>query len=295
MKPRTLFILGAILFVLNFAFSLFMNTLGCGMASSGNGCDPLKNMFGIIWDSPQYAPVFMALLVISTAMMSRALFSMEPHGGADKDEDTAAGDQPAPHRSPRRTAAMALAAFAVVAAIWGFWPQRGPSSIRVVLDSHTLSPSMKRLTIRNRVAGSSIRSIQTDGAHYAHRLTDRVDFEVLWYDILEKRAWRASFPVWARELTAASGDRRDASMRIAVGPGPDVTIRNSSGWQAPVLRQICATPFPVSDPHVQDWIARVIPNDYTQYYLKEYIESRERYLAKGNIDTPHCPAAGEDQ
>ena len=197
---------------------------------------------------------------------------------------------------------------------WLFWLDR-PYTLNLNFRSDSSTPSIKQIQVnghtgmRATVTGRS----ETGAAGYAHRFTDRMDFSVLWYDLIEERAWQADFSVYGRELSTYGNKRDHARLRIVVGPGADVTVATSNRealrlagigrgddllgpdqrvlpqYRDPViLRELCATPFPVDDEEIQFMIHRATTEQSN--HIRRAFEAVERTFGDQDVPTPRCNA-----
>ncbi len=195
---------------------------------------------------------------------------------------------------------------------WLLWLDR-PGTLSLGFHSDSSTPSIKQMQVngytglRASVTGRS----ETGGAGYAHRFTDRIGFRVLWYDLIEERAWQADFSVYGRELSTFGEKRDHAVLHILVGPGADVLVstynkeamrliglRRDNEMIGPdqrtlpqyqhdvILRELCATPFPVDDEEIQFMIHRATTEHFSQ--IQNAFAGRERRIERTGLPEKRC-------
>ena len=195
---------------------------------------------------------------------------------------------------------------------WLLWLDR-PRTLSIDFKSDSSTPSIKQMQVnghtglRASVTGRS----ETGGAGYAHRFTDRIDFRVLWYDLIEERAWQADFSVYGRELSTFGEKRHHAVLHILVGPGADVLVstfnreamrliglrrdnemigpdqRTLPQYQSDViLRELCATPFPVDDEEIQFMIHRATTEQSN--HIRRAFDDRRLSIERRGLPEKRC-------
>ena len=212
----------------------------------------------------------------------------------------------------KRNITLTLVLSGFIMGAWLLWLDR-PRTLSLGFHSDSSTPSIKQLQVnghtglRASVTGRS----ETGGAGYAHRFTDRIDFSVLWYDLIEERAWQANFSVYGRQLSTFGEKRDHAMLRITVGPGADVTVTTSNResmrlggigrgddllgpdqrvlpqYRDPViLRELCATPFPVDDEEIQFMIHRATTEQLG--HIKDAFMGRKITIERTGLPEKRC-------
>ena len=212
----------------------------------------------------------------------------------------------------KRNITLTLVLSGFIMGAWLLWLDR-PRTLSLGFHSDSSTPSIKQMQVngytglRASVTGRS----ETGGAGYAHHFTDRIDFRVLWYDLIEERAWQADFSVYGRELSTFGEKRDHATLRIVVGPGADVHVETSNkeamrliGLRRQneligpdqktlpqfqievVLRELCATPFPVDDEEIQFMIHRATTEQPT--HIKDAFMGRKITIERTGLPEKRC-------
>lgn len=186
--------------------------------------------------------------------------------------------------------------------VWWMKPAR-PNILGLSIYSHPSVPTVKQLKLGERsvVSRSTRGRNETGGATYSSRRGDALDFELAWYDILNKQAYALSFSIPAAELSTFGDANDHASIRIEVGPGADVIVTTPNPEElrqigltktidlaaphkpALTLRELCAQNLTPDNAVTIDLAAAV-----EDWSLNAAMKKRDQYLQKQNEPKPRC-------
>lgn len=224
-----------------------------------------------------------------------------------------------PTEHPKRRSKWVWGMVALVAGgvmIWGLWPSR-PTALSTSIHSHVSTPAALYLSLNGReiVNGSIGGRNEGGGATYGSRWGDALNWDMVWYDILEERSYKLEFTISAAELSTFGEEGKHAMIDIIAGPGADITVTTTdsevarliglrqtndiSALQKPriVLRELCAEPLAADDPftlRMKDFIASFKQVSNSEgFHLQSKLEGRERYFQNNKIPVPRCPDVGE--
>ncbi|MDO5642719.1 MAG: hypothetical protein Q4G26_10100 [Paracoccus sp. (in: a-proteobacteria)] len=183
--------------------------------------------------------------------------------------------------------------------------QSRPTSLGLSLSAHPLAPSAKKLWINGSVEISETfgdRS-QGGGIPYKNSFNDRLEFEVVWHDIISGQAYRADFALSASEMPTFGGKGKHTVLNVKLGPGADFTVTTSSrelllylglkqddkitaAMRAPViLLEGCGTPITLTDERLVSMVAGMSEADGV-YSMA--MEDRESAISAGITVTSRC-------
>lgn len=187
-----------------------------------------------------------------------------------------------------------------------------PTTLSLTYGSHVAVPAVNRMILNGReIVSRSLKGRNESGPiEYLDGQGDALNFEVAWYDILNRQAYAAKFTVPASELTTLESLPYMATIDIINGPGADITVttmnkeiakligkdadrRLPSLDEAPdiVLREICAEALPPADSVAMELAnAAVDPNEQEQ--LGYNLRSRDSYLSQHQMPVSRCAEKG---
>ena len=179
-----------------------------------------------------------------------------------------------------------------------------PSGLGSTIVNSYMSPSVIRATL------NGMRLVDRDtggqsaggGFPYADAFSDKMNFELTWYDILAKKAYRISFTMRAKELSTFGDVRDNAMVDVEMGPGADVTVTTPDPeemrliglklseelaalpQQPPVvLRELCATEVPLDDP-----VVKILAGTVEDWSFNRAMDHRQALIEQRGIVTSRC-------
>ncbi|OCX60460.1 hypothetical protein BFP70_17780 [Thioclava sp. SK-1] len=179
-----------------------------------------------------------------------------------------------------------------------------PSGLGSSIGNNYMTPSVIRATLNgmyllDRTTGGQSA---TGGFPYADAFSDKMNFELTWYDILAKKAYGISFTIRAKELSTFGDVRDHARVSVELGPGADVTVQTPDPeemrliglklskelaalpQQPPVvLRELCATEVPLDDP-----VVKILAGTVEDWSFNRAMENRKALIEQRGIVTSRC-------
>ncbi|WP_417278507.1 hypothetical protein [Celeribacter sp.] len=173
-----------------------------------------------------------------------------------------------------------------------------PNALGLSFSDNVVSPSITRLVENGRTIVQRSAKGRNEGgaANYPNAWSDKIYYEVTWYDILADQAYTLDFSVSASELATLDPEKNHATITIEVGPGADVLVTTAHPTVAKliaerrgvelgelsheevlpvVLRELCAHSLPASDPVARELKAAHDPNDE---HFKDAMRGRDYVL-----------------
>lgn len=146
--------------------------------------------------------------------------------------------------------------------------QRGirPEGIAITFASRAAAPAVKTVVLnRQIVLSGEAGSVTQEGPATYVSHTDRMTFNMTWFDLVQNRIYRRKFELKARTLSSRGDDGRFVEVTITTGAQGDLTITTPNPQAlrlegldraaeitpeiaAPlVVAELCATPVPPGD------------------------------------------------
>ena len=187
-----------------------------------------------------------------------------------------------------------------------------PNVLSLTFSENAVSPALTRLVENGHtiVKRSYTGSNYSGGANYPNAWSNKLYYEVTWYDILADQAYTLDFSVSASELATLDRDKNHATITIEVGPDADVLVTTAHPTVAKliaegrgvelgelsyedvppvVLRELCAHSLPASDPVARELKAA---HDPDRRHFKDAMRGREYVLQHEGPILSRCSKEG---